>query len=236
MQHPSYYITSTWQHNPDMRYIITMNYVQSNVTDWQGWRPDGKYKDEYCNILVKWFEEESRKLYELSQLTDGTFDKLPPDPPTMARFTRDVAGPKWRVARSTLYGWMKEHPEFAASVEMAMTFYEAWLDRIASAGIGSASWHNLAAKNRLGWVDKTDVTTKGQALPAGGNTLISGNGAVQVASSDMAASLAATMAKLGLTSEAQDEVSQNAGETLPESVTNAESGANTPSTTGEEEF
>lgn len=219
-----------------MRYITIMNYAQSNVTDWQGWRPDGKYKDEYCNVLVRWFEEESRKLYELAVLKDGTVDKLPPDPPTMARFTRDVAGPKWRVARSTLYGWMKEHPEFAASVEMAMTFYEAWLDRVASAGIGSASWHNLAAKNRLGWVDKTDLTSKGERLPSGASMSVSG-GVVSLSSSpDVANTLAVTMARLGLTAPSEVSQNTNTGETPEERITNASQSAETPTDSHADDF
>lgn len=128
-----------------------------------------KYESHYPQELIEWSRNECERAIPKKGEEVGVLN-----PPSMTRFIVEVARPKWRVSSSCAHEWRGKYPEWNDAVKYCVEMYEIWLDRIASTGIGNAGWHVMAAKNRLKWSDRQDVTSAGQRLPAAQSVAIAG--------------------------------------------------------------
>jgi len=124
--------------------------------------PIERYRADYPGQLIEW----ARQRAALAQLEK---------PPTMPAFWVDVAYPEWdHVSYAALQYWTQVEPPFADAVEACRACYEMWLDTTNSREEhrNNTQWSSFAAKNRLRWTDRQDVTTAGRALPAAAGAVV----------------------------------------------------------------
>lgn len=127
-----------------------------------------KYKDEYSDMLVDYFDIEPFESVTLKDSKGGERTELIPSKfPTLARFAAIIG-----VTRDTLYEWSTaknkdgelKHPDFSYAYKRAKDFQEALLVEGAMAGAFQANFSIFTAKNVLGWRDKTETEITGNAF------------------------------------------------------------------------
>jgi hypothetical protein len=124
------------------------------------------YRPEYCEQLLDYF---SIKPYEVLEITDnqGQVKERKPVPnlfPTLARFAVNIG-----VTRDTLYEWSTaenedgsiKYPEFSYAYKKAKEYQEANLVEGTLSGAYQQTFAIFAAKNILGWRDKTEQELTG---------------------------------------------------------------------------
>ncbi len=75
---------------------------------------------------------------------------------------------KLRVNRDTLYEWQKKHKEFSDTIKRGVNHSEGWWKfkgraNLENKDFSSTLWY-MNMKNRFGWADKHDHTTKGDKI------------------------------------------------------------------------
>lgn len=127
------------------------------------------YRDEYCQRLVEFFSigltrteiikaEEGEQLIEKANLF-----------PTLTRFAATLG-----VTRQTLWEWANEknedgtlkHPQFFDAYARARDLQESLLIEGGMSGTYQHSFAQLAAKNLIGWRDKTDIEASHSVVAA----------------------------------------------------------------------
>ena len=107
------------------------------------------YFDEY----EPWYESPVDK-----QAKDGSvetrMERLPNPPPSIMDLDRSLG-----VARSSIYNWMDAHPEFMDALKKGIErLYPEVLQENAILGRYAGPFAIFAAKNRMKWTDKQEVT------------------------------------------------------------------------------
>lgn len=127
-----------------------------------------KYKEEYAEDLIKYFDIEPFESVVLKDSKGGERTELVPSKfPTLARFAAKIG-----VTRETLHDWATaknnenelKHPTFSYAYKRAKDFQEALLVEGAMAGAFQANFSIFTAKNVLGWRDKTETEITGNAF------------------------------------------------------------------------
>lgn len=128
-----------------------------------GGRPT-KYKPEYCDQLVKYFDIEPHfetpVVYTNKKgITKEEVKYLPSDLPTLAGFAKKLG-----IHRDTIHEWSKKHAKFSDSIKYAKECQEAILVTNALHGEYSPAFSIFFAKNNLGWKDRQDITSGDEKL------------------------------------------------------------------------
>lgn len=118
-----------------------------------GGRPT-TYKPEYCELIIKHFDKEpfTSSYDEASGKTHRNAILLP----TLTNFARSIG-----VARSSIYEWAKEHPEFSDAIKIAQELQEEVLMQNGLFGAYDKTFAIFTAKNICGWKDKQDIEHSG---------------------------------------------------------------------------
>lgn len=117
-----------------------------------------KFKPEYAQRLVKFFQKDAHKVQTdfKTGLTTHVFDSWP----TFQRFAAEIG-----VTTDTLHLWATEidpdtkelrRPEFSASYARAREVQQDLLMQGGMSGAYQSGFATLAAKNILGWKDKVE--------------------------------------------------------------------------------
>ena len=114
-----------------------------------GGRPS-KYKPEFVDQLIKYFNSPAITIDKDGKMTPGHF-------PTLARFASMI-----EVNKDTLIEWTKVHPEFSDAYKRAKDLQEANLIEGTLSGAYQPSFSIFTAKNVLGWRDKTEQELTGK--------------------------------------------------------------------------
>ena len=106
-----------------------------------------KYKPEYCESIVKWFEEQ----VQAKEL------------PFLSKWARTVAG----VCEDTALEWTKQHEEFSLAYKKVKEIQKEFLIKGGLTGLFNPTFAIFTAKNITDMRDQTliDHTTKGKELP-----------------------------------------------------------------------
>lgn len=112
-----------------------------------GGRPS-KYKSEYCEGIVEYFEAARAKLDKGKRFRF----------PTLQGFAADLG-----VHLETLTNWAKAHEEFFDARKRAEAIQHAVLVEGAMSGVFPAAPAIFTMKNLMKWRDKTDIDVGGQA-------------------------------------------------------------------------
>lgn len=107
-----------------------------------------KYRPEYCEEIVEYFQE------RLDKLGNGGRPELP----TFERFSAHLG-----ISTVTLYNWANEHPEFFKAKQRAAAIQHACLIDGALCSDFASGPATLAMKNLLGWRDKFEGELNGKA-------------------------------------------------------------------------
>lgn len=118
------------------------------------------YRDEYCQMLIDFFSIGLTRT-ETVETKDGE-EKIEKNNlfPTLTRFASTIG-----VTRETLWHWATEqnsdgtlkHPDFFNTYMRARDLQESLLIEGGMAGMYEPRFASLAAKNLIGWRDRTDV-------------------------------------------------------------------------------
>ena len=85
-----------------------------------------KYKEEYCEQLIKFFERPLLQHIPVTTADGKTIIKtLPNTLPTVERFCFEIG-----IHRATYYEWIKIHPEFKDATERAEQLYSDFLKNV----------------------------------------------------------------------------------------------------------
>ena len=99
------------------------------------------YDVKYCDQVIKWMSK---------------------------GYSIDSFAGKIGVARATIYNWMKEYPEFLDTIKRGHALAILFWEKVANeATLGKKNRTNVnptllifQLKNRLGWIDRLDVTKR----------------------------------------------------------------------------
>lgn len=118
-----------------------------------GGRPTA-YKPEYCDLIIEHFDKEpfTTSFDEASGKTFRSAILLP----TLTNFARTIG-----VARSTIYEWAKDNPEFSDAIKRAQELQEEVLMQNGLFGAYDKTFAIFTAKNICGWKDKQDIEHSG---------------------------------------------------------------------------
>lgn len=118
-----------------------------------GGRPTA-YKPEYCDLIIEHFDKEpfTTSFDEASGKTFRSAILLP----TLTNFARSIG-----VARSTIYEWAKDNPEFSDAIKRAQELQEEVLMQNGLFGAYDKTFAIFTAKNICGWKDKQDIEHSG---------------------------------------------------------------------------
>ena len=117
-----------------------------------------KYKPEYCQEIIEYFDIEHFEDKLVSKVT-GKNDYEKEEYKEVAnplRFLTQFAR-KIGVATKQLYEWEKVHPEFRKALTRARELQQEMLVSNAMKGLYQAHFTIFSAKNMIGWKDKTEV-------------------------------------------------------------------------------
>lgn len=123
-----------------------------------GGRPT-KYRPEYCEDLVRFFDRPLTKT-----VTETIFLKGIPvereievanDFPYLIRWCQDKD-----ISFDTLNEWTRVHPEFSEAFKRAKKLQEMFLVHNTLTGRFNSNFASLVAKNWLGWKDKVEIDEK----------------------------------------------------------------------------
>lgn len=107
------------------------------------------YFDEY----EPWYESPIDKQGK-DGVVETRMERLPNPPPSIIDLARSLG-----VARSSIYNWMDAHPEFMDTLKKGIErLYPEVLQENAMLGRYSQAFAIFAAKNRMKWTDKNEVT------------------------------------------------------------------------------
>lgn len=109
-----------------------------------GGRPT-KYKEEYCDKIVAYFDRPLTKI-------NGNGKEVGCDFPTFPGFAATI-----RVHKYTLIEWTRVHPKFSASYDIARQFQEHILVTNTMNGHYPQAFAIFIAKNTTDMRDQTDV-------------------------------------------------------------------------------
>ena len=117
-----------------------------------------KYKQEYAQELVDWFEERAElcrtSLVSYTSKKGDTWEKeeeKPNPPPTFYGFAARIG-----VAKATLNHWEKKHPEFKKAMDIVRGIQAEFIISNGMTGKAPANFAALMMKNNHGWKDKTE--------------------------------------------------------------------------------
>ena len=108
-----------------------------------------KYKEEYCQDIIKWFDREA------TTLESGKI--IPCDIPLIGDYALRLG-----ISRDTLHEWCRVHPEFSDSFKRAKDIQRSILVRLGMKGLYNPSFSVFAAKNMIGWRDKQEIDMTGK--------------------------------------------------------------------------
>lgn len=119
----------------------------------KGGRPS-KYKPEYAEQLIKYFEIEPYREVNKEVVTkSGDVVTISEDQandfPSLAGFAIQIG-----VHRDTLHEWSTQHPEFSDAYKRAKDYQENFLVINGNRGLIPAAFGIFTAKNILKWRDK----------------------------------------------------------------------------------
>lgn len=113
-----------------------------------------KYKPEYVEALIKYFDREPYEEKLVKIITkSGDVIEVPKneatDFPTLAGFAIKIG-----VCKDTLQEWAKVHEEFSVAYKRAKDFQENYMAINGNKGLLQANFAIFTSKNVLGWRDK----------------------------------------------------------------------------------
>lgn len=127
-----------------------------------GGRPT-KYKAEYCQDIIKYFDiEPTVPIYDETLDEDGKVinrketGRRPADLPFLSKYARKIG-----VVHDTLLEWCKVHPRFSAAYNVAKAIQKEILISNGVSGLYNASAFIFTAKNIAGMRDKHDLEHSG---------------------------------------------------------------------------
>lgn len=121
-----------------------------------------KYKEEYCQELIKFFDREPYIDKELKHFgTKGEvrwidYKRFPNKLPTLINFAKKI-----KVDLVTVYEWVKVHKEFAKSFTHAKDLRKWFLIENGLNGCYNPAFAIFTAKNITDMSDKTEVEHSG---------------------------------------------------------------------------
>jgi len=73
-----------------------------------------------------------------------------------------------RISKQTLYDWKEAHPEFLDAIKTGVENSKGWWkfqgrSNLKDKDFSSTLWY-MNMKNRFGWADKQDLTSKGEKI------------------------------------------------------------------------
>ena len=116
-----------------------------------------KYKPEYCQAIVKYFNDAPRwqEIYdsgtEAPQGNTRHLRKIPARMPSFFRFAESIG-----VHETSLDEWCKEYKEFFDAYLMAKQLQKEWIIEIGNSDLGSTPFLILVAKNVADMKDKIE--------------------------------------------------------------------------------
>ena len=118
-----------------------------------------KYKDEYCDMLIEFFNKpatriEYKKNYVKGELSSETPIVLPAEYPTFELFAASIS-----VTTKTLQNWCEKHPRFSYYYARAKEIQLGTLTSCAVMGLYNPLYAKFEAVNNHGQKDKTEVDT-----------------------------------------------------------------------------
>jgi hypothetical protein len=103
-----------------------------------------KYKPEYCKAILKYFSVKHWAMVGKKQVANPI--------PLLKTFAVRIG-----VTYDTLGEWCKVHPEFSVAYTVAKHLQEDMLISNTLKGLYDSRFAIFAAKNMIGWVDRTEV-------------------------------------------------------------------------------
>jgi len=132
-----------------------------------GGRPT-KYKSEYCDILIEYFDSEPFSEIEIPHYqNDGVtlkwMDKkiIPNRMPTLRKFAKKIG-----VHVSNVYEWVKKHKEFRDAFTCAQDIRKDWLIDLGLSGLTPPLSYKFTAINVTDMSDKTETKLDVSNAPA----------------------------------------------------------------------
>lgn len=118
-----------------------------------------KYKDEYCDMLIEFFNKpatriEYKKNYVKGELSSETPIVVPAEYPTFELFAASIG-----VTTKTLQNWCDKHPRFSSCYARAKEMQLGTLTSCAVMGLYNPLYAKFEAVNNHGQKDKSEVDT-----------------------------------------------------------------------------
>ncbi len=134
-----------------------MTYVKkNNRPPRKGEGRPSKYKPEYCQEIIKYFDIEHYKIIQIK--TKGkNFEKI--EEKEVANSLQFISGfaRKIDVNVDTLREWKANHPEFSAAFTRAKELQHEMMVNNASKGLYNPNFLIFAMKNMHEWRDRTEI-------------------------------------------------------------------------------
>ncbi len=116
-----------------------------------------KYKPEYCEELIKFFDRAPFREIEVVTKSKGGYEKIekkrvPNQLPFFSAFARKIG-----VHVDTLHEWKKKHKEFSEAYKKAKALQKEFLIQNGLVGLYNATAFIFTAKNLTDMRDKTEV-------------------------------------------------------------------------------
>ena len=109
------------------------------------------YNEKYCQEMIDFFDRDYK------QKSHGKIEAC--DFPSVAGFARKIG-----VAKSSLYKWASEHPEFSAVLARCKDIQEDILINNSLKGAYNAAFSQFLLKNTHGFKDKQEVEQTVQTI------------------------------------------------------------------------
>jgi hypothetical protein len=112
-----------------------------------------KYKPEYCEKMIKWFDRELTVLKEVEKVSPAGVvtikEEKPNKPPMFGEFCRTIL----KVHHSTMLLWVQEHKEFSEAYKDCKEIQKEFIIMGCLMGIFNSSFGRFTLKNISDWRD-----------------------------------------------------------------------------------
>jgi len=116
-----------------------------------------KYKKEYCEMMIDFFNRDVTRIVETEEMQLGKKtirkERLPNYPPMFGKFARDVL----KINHCTLLEWVKKYDEFAKAYNECKVIQREHIIIGCLMGVYNGNFGRFTMKNISDWRDNVDT-------------------------------------------------------------------------------